>query len=115
MVSDGEYTYVYNDANRLSKVFKEDTLFEQYWYDSDGQRLKKWSNGSVTYYVGEHFEVENGVNTSYYFANSVRTGKKNSTGTFYYHDDHLGSTSAVTNSSGGLEEKTKYLPFGADQ
>jgi len=63
MVSDSEYTYVYNDANSLSKVFKDGNLYERYWYDPDGQRIKKWSNGSVTYYVGDHFEAENGKNT----------------------------------------------------
>ncbi|HHT9139095.1 MAG TPA: RHS repeat-associated core domain-containing protein, partial [Candidatus Wunengus sp. YC60] len=30
----------------------------------------------------------------------------------YYHGDQLGSTSLITNSSGGVEEKTKYYPFG---
>ncbi|MBN2518510.1 MAG: RHS repeat protein [Candidatus Altiarchaeota archaeon] len=38
MVEDGRFTYEYDGANRLSKVFKEDVLQEQYWYDHEGRR-----------------------------------------------------------------------------
>ncbi|MBI5224542.1 RHS repeat-associated core domain-containing protein [Candidatus Micrarchaeota archaeon] len=31
---------------------------------------------------------------------------------FYYHPDHLGSTTLVTNSSRGIAEETSYRPFG---
>ena len=32
--------------------------------------------------------------------------------TVYYHNDHLGSTSVITNQSGGIVEQTFYEPFG---
>ena len=31
---------------------------------------------------------------------------------YYLHTDHLGSTSEVTKSNGGLQVRLRYLPFG---
>jgi RHS repeat-associated protein len=33
--------------------------------------------------------------------------------TSYYHTDHLGSSSVITNESGELVERTKYYPYGS--
>ncbi len=30
----------------------------------------------------------------------------------YHHNDHLGSASIVTTSTGLVEEETRYLPYG---
>lgn len=38
--------------------------------------------------------------------------KDNSGAKTYYHADHLGSTTLVTNQSGGIVEEEFYLPFG---
>jgi len=38
--------------------------------------------------------------------------KINETGVYYYHSDHLGSTSAMTDSEGDVVEKQVNLPFG---
>jgi len=95
----------------------------EYFYDSNGQRFKKNESGTVTYYVGNHYETVvysdgSSVNTSYYFANGERAAKRvvnssNPSGSvYYYHPDHLGSTNVISNSSGGLVETTKYFPFG---
>jgi len=113
VVNDSEFTYEYNSANRLERVLKDGEVVEQYWYDADGIRIKKVANGTTTYYPFDHYEVDDGEATSYYFANSERVAKKNSTGTFFYHQDHLGSTSVMTDSEGELVEKTQYAPFGA--
>ncbi len=32
---------------------------------------------------------------------------------YFYHNDHLGSTTLVTNSTGGKHEQVRYLPFGS--
>jgi len=117
------FYFDYNDANQLWRVRNSSGTVAEYFYDSNGQRFKKNESGTVTYYVGEHYEVveySNGsvVNTSYYFANGERVAKKvvssgDSTGsTYYYHPDHLGSTNVISDSSGTLVETTKYFPFG---
>jgi len=49
---------------------------------------------------------------SYVYGNGERVAKVNESGIFYYHSDHLGSTSAVTNSKGEVVEEQVNLPFG---
>ena len=54
------------------------------------------------------------IDTSEHYIYGV-TGKEASisnNGIKYYHSDHLGSNSLVTESNGELEEENKYLPFG---
>lgn len=115
---DGKF-YEYNDANQLVRVREKDAngaVVAEYFYDHAGQRVKKVENGVTTYYLGKHYEtqvVQGQVkNTSYYFAEGDRVAKKDSTGTYYYHPDHLGGTSAVTNSAKQVVSSTSYLPFG---
>jgi len=50
--------------------------------------------------------------TSYVQANGQTIAKLNDTGVYYYHSDHLGSTSAVTSSKGEVVEEQINLPFG---
>ena len=32
--------------------------------------------------------------------------------TYYYHHDHLGSTTLITNESGEVVQRVEYLPYG---
>jgi len=50
--------------------------------------------------------------TSYVQANGQTIAKINETGTYYYHPDHLGSTSAMTDRKGDVVEEQVNLPFG---
>jgi len=56
--------------------------------------------------------IASAESTSYVFANGQRVVKVNETGVFYYHSDHLGSTSAMTDSNGDVVEEQINLPFG---
>lgn len=111
------FTFAYDNANRLANVSNSSGLVAEYFYDSNGQRFKKNESGTVTYYVGEHFEAvshtnDTVINTSYYFANGERMAKASQGSTYYFHPDHLGSTNVISNSSGTIVETTKYYPFG---
>ncbi|GFO57427.1 hypothetical protein GMSM_44340 [Geomonas sp. Red276] len=115
---DGKY-YEYNDANQLIRVRtgdKNGPVVSEYFYDYQGQRVKKVENGVTTYYVGKYYEasvVSGSVqNTSYFLSGDERIAKKDQTGIYFYHPDHLGGVNAVTNSSGGVVATTSYLPFG---
>ena len=118
---EGKY-FEYNDANQLVRVRQNNVIglvVAEYFYDYNGQRVKKVEKGVTTYYIGKHYETQvadygkTKTNTSYYFANGERVAKKDSTGTlFYYHSDHLGGTNDVTDASGNLVQRTKYYPFG---
>ncbi len=51
--------------------------------------------------------------TVYYYANKELVAKKDNSGNkTYFHNDHLGSTSVVTNQAGSVVETTTYDPWG---
>jgi hypothetical protein len=57
--------------------------------------------------------VSEGIETKYIFAGSLRIAKVSKTATHFYHKDHLGSSTLLTdNETGALLESTDYLPFG---
>ena len=81
-------------------------------YDYSGQRAKKNS----TIYIGKLYECNNGVCTKHIFAGSQRVAsKKSQTEVNYYHTDHLGSSTVITNKDGYKEQETYYYPFGETQ
>ncbi|MFZ3255446.1 MAG: RHS repeat-associated core domain-containing protein, partial [Syntrophales bacterium] len=78
-------------------------------YDYAGQRVKK--NGTV--YIGNIYECTGSVCTKYIFAGGTRIAMKSGSTVNYYHTDHLGSSSIVTNASGTKVEELYYYPYGA--
>ncbi len=86
-------------------------------YDGDGRRVKSTINGVTTYFVGAHYEITGSQVTKYYFAGSQRiamqtyTVPQNPT-LRYLLTDHLGSTSLVTDPSGGLLSRQLYKAWG---
>ncbi len=62
---------------------------------------------TTTYFVGNYYEVTNGLVTKYYYAGTQRIAmRKNGTLNFIL-GDHLGSSSLVTDSSGAVINETK--------
>ena len=122
----GKYFY-YDGFNRLKLVRLENSTgnkLSEYWYEPDGNRLKKieWRNGNVsdnetTYYpFKEWVQVRNSsgiFNYTYYYLNDKLVAHKAPDGKrYFYHSDHLGSTTLVTNESGDVVEDIAYLPYG---
>ena len=117
--------YEYNDFNELERVREDNStgrIVVEYLYDQDGERLKKkefFSDGTnqTTYYISENFvqiRNESGVyNYTYYYDELDLVAEKSPDGEMkYYHPDHLGSTTLITNESGDVVEETFYLPYG---
>jgi RHS repeat-associated protein len=111
MISDGKFNYTYNAANQMTTAIKADTgdFVEEYYYDHSGNRIKKIESATggnkTTYYVSGLYEVTvepdgTTTNTTYVYANGERVAKnetnENGSTVFYYHSDHLHSTSVVT-------------------
>ncbi|MDR0766854.1 MAG: RHS repeat-associated core domain-containing protein [Methanosarcinales archaeon] len=117
LIEDEIFIYVYNDANRLVEVLKkdEDRVIAEFAYDATGSRFKKVENGVVSYYINQFFDVVNGEETVYYFANGDRIAKDSAEGRFWYLNDHLGSTNVMIDADGELVERTLYYPFGAQR
>ncbi|GJL61396.1 MAG: hypothetical protein NPIRA04_00500 [Nitrospirales bacterium] len=90
-------------------------------YDGDGGRVKKTVTGGgtdkTTTYIGKLY-VCDGTATplscaKMIFAGSQRIAMKQANGTVdYFHPDHLGSTSVLTNNTGGSEQDLAYFPYG---
>jgi RHS repeat-associated protein len=83
-------------------------------YDGNGQRVKKQSSVSgTTLYFGELYEVRGGAGTIHLFAGNRRVASVFSDGrTQFYHTNHLGSASVITDQNGVKKEKIEYFPFG---
>ena len=58
--------------------------------------------GLTTVYVGQHFEKFYPTTSSYYYLDGQRVAMKKAGTLSYLLTDHLGSTSVVTNQSGGI-------------
>jgi hypothetical protein len=107
---------------RVKSASNSATIAE-YVYDYAGKRIikKNYSNGSLANTVTSwtpSYETKLIVGGSteaiiYYYANGELVARKNNDGTkTYYHNDHLGSSSVLTNQAGSLVESTSYDPYG---
>lgn len=120
MTGRGTHVLAYDLESRLSSVTIGSTT-TSFVYDGNGARVKKIS-GSTFIYIGKLFECvspckPSGVwtGTKHIFAGSVRIASKPITTTgeiSYYHPDHLGSTSVVTDKNGANTAEFVYYPFG---
>jgi RHS repeat-associated protein len=110
-------------------------------YDSGGNRIVKNGKFGEVVYVNNNYTIRNeAVVGKHVFAGSMRvasklgmidsaeinnagvtdnTGENNEPeiplvdeGVFYYHGDHLGSSSVVTNMNGQFHEHIEYFPYG---
>jgi RHS repeat-associated protein len=80
-------------------------------YDGTGARAKKVGM-TTTYYIGDHYEIKDGVATKYIFAGNLRVAQISGTTVSYFHKDHLGSSTVTTRADGTVVESANYEPFG---
>lgn len=113
---------------RIRQVNSTGAIISDYLYDHEGNRLRKrtYRNGNQsdnesTYYFNsrpaDFIQVRNAsgiFNFTYYYLNDkLASMKDNNEKKLFYHSDHLGSTTLVTNESGDVVEDNLYLPYGA--
>ncbi|MCG3113837.1 MAG: hypothetical protein MCM46_18690 [Candidatus Manganitrophus sp. SB1] len=128
MIRRGTDVLGYDVQARLTSVSNA-TGTTTFVYDGDGGRVKK-INGSVTnIYIGKLWECTlsasatscksgsawTSANVKHIFAGSARIAIKPVTTTDeikYFHADHLGSTSVVTDQAGGKIAEYIYRPYG---
>ena len=119
LTSDGVNTYVWNARNQLSQISTGGTVQASYTYDAVGRRTAKAIGGSVPtqfLYDGDNAvqETVSGV------ANPILTGlgvderfaRNDVTGQTYFLADALGSTIALTNTAGAIQQQYSYDPYG---
>jgi RHS repeat-associated protein len=98
----------------IERTYASNTTIVDLVYDGRNTRVKKAVQGGGTiYYIGDHFEVVNGVETKYIFGGNLRIAKVTSINRHFHHKDHLGSSTVMTDYPGGaVSETAEYLPFG---
>jgi RHS repeat-associated protein len=113
-------TYTWNYNNMLTDVAITGGNTYHYKYDGLGNRVSKTVNGVETRYIvdpkGSNVLAETdalGNVTAYYVYGLGLISKITPTGqAYYYHSDGLGSTIAITDSSGNIMNKYAYDAYG---
>lgn len=111
MLNDDKHTYAYDYNNKLVSV---DQTVSTYKYDALGRRIAK--KNTLFYYVGDLMveEVTDGVTTSYLYGNEIDEilQMKRGENVYYYHTNHLGSTSVLSDIEGEIIETIFYGVYG---
>ena len=119
MTNDGSNTLVYDAENRAVSA-NHGGASGTYTYDGNGLRVKKISGSTTTVYVFSGSKViaeyDNGApvgspSREYIYGGAPLLAKIDSSGTKYYHQDHL-SNRLVTDSSGNTYAQMGHFPFG---
>jgi len=109
--------YDWDVENRLTSVSVDGNTTAQFFYDGDGNRVKKIEGGITSIYVNQYYEINSdGVTTnatSYYYLGGRLIAQSENGTLNYVHQDSLSSTSLMTDALGAQVGSTvKYLPFG---
>lgn len=119
----GDYSSstTFNVDNRMASAvttFGSTTINSTFVYDGEGGRVKKIVGTTTTRYISKLYECETtGATTScsrFIWANDIRIATVAVTnGTVHYwHGDHLGSSSVITDSTGAKVQALTYQPHG---
>jgi RHS repeat-associated protein len=113
-------TVLYNPENFPTEISRtvnsQAAEVTQFYYDGDNNRVKKSVNiGSTTYYFDDTYEVVDDVSTIYIYAANLRVAKWTNDGISYFHKDHLGSSTLITDQSGTAVQSSSYAPYGLDR
>jgi RHS repeat-associated protein len=109
-------TIVWDEDDRMESLADNGatTIFQ---YSDAGDRMYKEGPGGRTIYVNEYYTDGTGQNpVKHFFAGTTRiasklVAKKNESAVFY-HGDHLGNTTYMTDAQGNLAQHLEYFPFG---
>jgi YD repeat-containing protein len=112
VVNGQTFNLSYDAENRMVGVSKTG-LSATFVYDADGKRVQSTINNVTTKFIGSHYEIEGTTVRKYYFAGSTRIAMRTGTDApVYFLQDHLGSTSITTDSSGDWEAEMMYKAWG---
>ncbi len=123
-------TYTWNERNQL--VSSVDANYStSYIYDQDGQRTNKYTQSSETLYFNKMWthhtdsgnSVYGGQTSKNIYLGETRIVTKLNSGNYpeyqeefwkqyYYHSDHLGSASLISDYKGDEYQRIEYTPYG---
>ena len=122
LTAGGGRTLTWDAENRPTQIVKGDAT-TTFGYDGDGGRVKKTvsttqagtTTTSTTVYIGQLYVCTGTACAKLIYGGHQRVAlvQGGSGAISYFHGDHLGSTSVLTNASGTGEERNSYQPYGA--
>ncbi|MBI2575831.1 RHS repeat-associated core domain-containing protein [Candidatus Woesearchaeota archaeon] len=124
LVTGDGYYREYNELQQLTRVRNGSNssapILEEYTYDPYGERIKikRFDVANTTIYTPfkELLRIVNSSGTYdylYVYQGDTLIARKNPDGTkWFYHPDHLGSTTLITDQNGVPIENTSYTPYG---
>lgn len=118
----GDLTFTYNQVGRLATASKTG-MNASYTYNAQGQRVKKTvDDGTTTVTTLYHYDQggqliaetdgQGSVRKEYLYLDGMRIATVDSGTLYYVHTDHLGAPLALTDSSGTVQWKGSYDPYG---
>jgi RHS repeat-associated protein len=112
MLTGAGRTYTWNPENKPLTIVQGGTT-TTFVYDGDGARVKKVVGTTTTRYIHKLYECDNTNCSRFVWAGSMRIATIASSGIVnYWHGDHLGSSSVITDSTGAKVENITYYPYG---
>lgn len=118
LLSDGQRTYVWNVRDQLVSIKEGGVSIASFSYDALGRRYSRTEGGVTTRYL---YDGRNAVQESTAEGiNPILTGlgvdqrfaRNDVNGRSYYLVDNLGTTRALTDSSGAVTQRYQYSPYG---
>ena len=123
-------TYAWNERNQL--ISSVDSNYNTaYIYGQDGQRSNKYTQNSETLYFNKMWTLHTDSGNNVYggqsakniYLGETRIVTKLNSGTnptyqeeyykqYYYHSDHLGSASLISDYKGDEYQRIEYTPYG---
>ncbi|HLJ85999.1 MAG TPA: RHS repeat-associated core domain-containing protein [Candidatus Angelobacter sp.] len=121
LIHDASHSYTYDAENRLIAVDGGSTA--SYIYDAEGRRVRKTVNNLWTDFIYDPTgnviaEYENYQGSApiwsmeYMRLGGLLIAEYTNRTTYFFHQDHLGSTRLMTNLDKTIYDSMDYLPFG---
>ena len=117
--SNGTWSYSWDYENRLKQVTRPDSTTISYKYDALGRRIQRSKGSDWAKYVYDGEDVVRDINSDgsvVDYLNGLGVDDKlrqsSSSATLYFSQDHLGSTRALTDTTGNVVESVNYDSFG---
>ncbi len=112
VISIGSTTIDWTEENMPATVRAGSLLIERSYVDET--LWKKREQGVTTYYIPS-MRVESAIARKYYGSYAERTEEGGRPQVRFYHPDHLGSSSVMTDADGRLIRRASYSPWGQDR
>jgi RHS repeat-associated protein len=116
-------TYTYSVENKMVGITYPDSSLNTFSYDGDGKRLQKQDSTGTLRMVFDHqgptglydlAKETDGSNTlvAFYTQGPMLISQRRGGNSYWYQDDALGSTSAITSSDETVTSTYKFYAFG---